>query len=179
MFVILCSVSMASDIDIQLSEKAISSFISAASPIKFKKEIKVMDRKTEAKFMINNLVINLKTDKIYVEGKLSLEMKESKLEASINGELEPTIDQKTGEMILKLNKVNIKGLEFLKLDEVLKDQVEIHLNISNLKPIKIKQSDTEYEEVIPKITNEKIEITEEFIKVSGDISFSKGKVKKY
>ena len=172
----LCSVSMASDINIQLSEKAINSFVTAATPWKFNKEVKILDQKTMAEYNIKNVVVSLKENQIYVEGKLNLNLNGSKLEANINGELKPILNNKTGILSLKLAKVNIVGLEFLKLDRALKDRVLIPLELGNLKPIKIKKSEDEYQEIYPKITNENIIVGEKQITVTGDISFEKGEV---
>ena len=172
----LCSMSMARDISIQLSEKAINSLVTAISPLEFQKEIKVLAQKTMIHYTINNMVIVLKKDKIYVSGDLNLNLNESKLEASINGELKPILDDKTGILSLKLAKVNIVGLEFLKLDRALKDQVLIPLELGNLKPIKIKKSESEYQEIYPKITNKNIIVGEKLITVTGDISFEKGEI---
>ena len=167
---------MASDISIQLSEKAINSFITAISPLEFQKEIKVLDQKTMTQYNIKDMLIQLKKDQIYVSGNLNLNLNGSKLEASINGELKPVLDNKTGVLSLKLAKVNIVGLEFLKLDRALKDQVLIPLKLNNLKPIKIKKNDSEYQEIYPKIINENIIVTDKLITITGDILFEKGEV---
>ena len=174
MFIILSSLSLASDISIQLSEKAMNSFITAISPLEFQKEIKVLDQKTMAQYSIKNITIELKKDQIYVNGNLNLNLNGSTLDAVINGELKPVLDNKTGVLSLKLAKVNIVGLEFLKLDKALKDHVLIPLKLNDLKPIKIKKNDSEYQEIYPKIINEDIIVTDKLITVNGDISFEKG-----
>jgi len=173
-FIIFYTLSMAGDISIQLSEKAMNSFITAISPLEFKKEIKVLDQKTMAQYTIKNMVLVLKKDQIYISGNLNLNLNGNTLDAGINGELEPVLDNDTGVLSLKLAKVNIVGLEFLKLDSALKDHVLIPLKLNDLKPIKIKKSDNEYQEIYPKITNENILVADKLITISGDISFEKG-----
>lgn len=174
-FTMFYTLSMASDINIQLSEKAINSFATAISPLEFQKEIKVLDQKTTAQYIIKNMVIVLKKDQIYISGNLNLNLNGNTLDAGINGELEPVMDNDTGILSLKLAKVNIVGLEFLKLDKALKDHVLIPLKLNDLKPIKIKKSDTEYQEIYPKVTNENVTVTDKLITIRGDISFEKGK----
>ncbi|UUV19851.1 hypothetical protein NRK67_10605 [Fusobacteria bacterium ZRK30] len=173
-FTMFYTLSMASDINIQMSERAINSFAAAISPLEIKKEIKVLDQKTMAQYTIKNMVIVLKKDQIYISGNLNLNLNGSTLDAAINGELEPILDNKTGVLSLKLSKVNIVGLEFLKLDKALKDHVLIPLKLNDLKPIKVKKSNNEYQEIYPKITNESILIADKLITISGDISFKKG-----
>ncbi|MCS5422485.1 MULTISPECIES: hypothetical protein [Psychrilyobacter] len=173
-FIIFFSLSMASDISVQLSEKAINSFAAAISPLEFRKEIKVLDQKTMAQYSINDMVVDLKKDQIYVKGNLNLNLNGSTLDAVINGKLEPVLDDKTGILSLKLAKVNIVGLEFLKLDKVIKKDFSIPLKITDLKPIKIKKSEGQYQEIYPKITNENIIVADKLITIRGDISFKKG-----
>lgn len=175
-FVLLSSISMASDIKVQLSEKAINSLATAISPLEFQKETKILDQKTTAEYTIKDIVVKLKKDQIYISGSLKLKLNDAKLDASINGELKPILDDKTGVLSLKLVKVNIVGLEFLKLDKALKEHVLIPLKLSDLKPIKIKKNDTEDQEIYPKITNENITVADKLIIIIGDISFEKGKV---
>ena len=174
-FIIFFTLSMASDINIQLSEKAINSFTTAISPLEFQKEIKVLDQKTTAKYTIKNTVIALKKGRIDIRGNLNLNLNGNTLDAGINGELEPVLDNNTGTLSLKLTKVNIVGLEFLKLDRAVKDHVLIPLKLSDLKPIKIKKSDNEYQEIYPKVTNENVTVADKLITISGDISFEKDK----
>jgi len=174
-FTMFYTLSMASDINIQLSEKAINSFATAISPLEFKKEIKVLDQKTTAQYTIKNMVIVLKKERIDISGNLNLNLNGNTLDAGINGELEPVLDNDTGTLSLKLAKVNIVGLEFLKLDKALKDHVLIPLKLSDLKPIKIKKNEDEYQEIYPKITNENVTVIDKMITISGDISFEKGK----
>lgn len=174
-FTMFYTISMASDISIQLSEKAINSFATAINPLEFQKEIKVLDQKTTAHYTIKNMVIVLKKDQIDISGNLNLNLNGNTLDAGINGELEPVLDNDTGSLSLKLAKVNIVGLEFLKLDRALKDHVLIPLKLSDLKPIKIKKNDDEYQEIYPKITNENVTVADKMITISGDISFEKGK----
>lgn len=174
-FTIFYTISMASDISIQLSEKAINSFATAISPLEFQKEIKVLNQKTTAHYTIKNMVIALKKGQIDISGNLNLNLNGNTLDAGINGELEPVLDNDTGTLSLKLAKVNIVGLEFLKLDSALNDHVLIPLKLSDLKPIKIKKNDVEYQEIYPKITNENVTVADKMITISGDISFEKGK----
>lgn len=172
-FIIFNTLGMASDINIQMSEKAINSFVTAISPLKFQKEIKVLDQKTTAQYTIKNMVVVLKKDQIYISGDLNLNLNGNTLEASINGELKPILDNNTGILSLKLAQVNIVGLEFLRLDKALKDQVLIPLKLSDLRPIKIKKNDNEYQKIYPKITNENIVVSDKLITISGDMSFEK------
>ncbi|MGB6129393.1 MAG: hypothetical protein WBG30_11640 [Psychrilyobacter sp.] len=172
-FIIFNTLGMASDISIKLSEKAINSFATAISPLEFKKEIKVLDQKTMAQYTIKNMVIVLKKDQIYISGDLNLNLNGNTLDASINGELKPILDNNTGILSLKLAQVNIVGLEFLRLDKALKDHVLIPLKLNDLKPIKIKKSKGEYQEIYPKITNENVIVSDKLITISGDISFEK------
>lgn len=174
-FTMFYTLSMAGDINIQLSEKAINSFATAISPLEFKKEIKVLDQKTTARYTIKNMVIVLKKDQIYISGNLNLDLSGNTLDAGINGELEPVMDNDTGVLSLKLAKVDIVGLEFLRLDKALKDHVLIPLKLSDLKPIKIRKNNGEYQEIYPKITNENVTVTDKLITIRGDISFEKGK----
>ena len=173
-FIVSTNLSFSKGISIQLSEQAINSFATAISPLEFQKEIKVLDQKTAAQYTIKNMVIVLKKDQIYISGDLNLNLSGNTLDASINGELKPVIDSDTGVLSLKLAKVNIVGLEFLKLDKALKDHVLIPLKLSELKPIKIKKSNDEYQEIYPKIINESVLVTDKLITISGDISFEKG-----
>ncbi|MEI6856433.1 hypothetical protein [Psychrilyobacter sp.] len=175
-FIIFYTLSMASDISIQLSEKSINSFVTAISPLEFQKEIKVLGQKTMAEYTIKDMVINLKKDQIYISGNLNLNLNGTTLDASINGELKPILDDKTGVLSLKLTKVNIVGLEFLKLDSALKDHVLIPLKLSDLKPIKIKKNDTEYQEIYPRIINESIIVADKLITLNGDLSFERGEI---
>jgi len=172
-FIMFYSLSMANDISVKLSEKAINSFVTAISPLEFQKEIKVLDQKTMAQYTIKNMVVVLKKDQIYIVGDLNLNLNGNTLDASINGELEPILDNNTGVLSLKLAQVNIVGLEFLRLDKALKDHVLIPLKLNDLKPIKIKKSDGVYQEIYPKITNENVIVSEKLITISGDISFEK------
>ncbi|MCK5780006.1 MAG: hypothetical protein KAH04_03250 [Psychrilyobacter sp.] len=178
-FIILNSLVFSSDINITLSEKAINSFVTAASPVEFSQEINVLTGKTKADFTITKVNIDLEKDKISIKGHLNIDLNGSTLDANISGELEPTIDEKTGELSLKLSKVDIKGLEFLKLDKALKNNVSIPLKVNELKAIEIKKSDTEYLEVNPIISNQKILIIKDKISIIGDIRFEKGQIKKY
>jgi len=172
-FIIFYTLSMSSDISVQLSEKAINSFVTAISPLEFQKEIKVLDQKTMARYTIKNMMIVLKKDQIYISGDLNLNLNGNILDAGINGELKPILDNNTGILSLKLAQVNIVGLEFLRLDKALKDHVLIPLKLNNLKPIKIKKSNEEYQEIYPKITNENVIVSEKLITISGDLSFEK------
>jgi hypothetical protein len=65
-------------------------------------------------------------------------------------------------------------LEFLKLDKVIKKDFAIPLKITDLKPVKIKRSHGEYQEIYPKITNENIIVADKLITLNGDLSFEKG-----
>jgi hypothetical protein len=100
-FIIFYTLSMASDISIQLSEKAINSFVTSVSPLEFRKEIKVLDQKTMAQYSIKDMVVDLKKDQIYVSANLNLNLNGSTLDAVINGELKHVLDDKTGVLSLK------------------------------------------------------------------------------
>ena len=171
-FTVLATITFAKDINIQISEETINSFIKATGPITRKKEAKILDQKTLIEYTVKDMVVSLKKEGIDITGKIDVNLNGSTISAALRGELEPVIDDKTGQLTLKLAKFDIVGLEFLKLDKVIKKDLLIPLDFTDMKPIKVKINENKYKEIYPQITNANIVVEDKNIKILGDIYFS-------
>ncbi len=171
-FTILTTTTFTKDINIQISEQTINSFIKATGPITTKKEVKILDQKTMIEYTTKDMVVTLKKEEIDITGKIDVNLNGSTINATLRGELEPVMDDKTGQLALKLAKFDIVGLEFLKLDKVIKKDLLIPLDFTDMKPIKVKINENRYKEIYPQITNANIVIEDKNIKILGDIYFS-------
>jgi len=158
------------NLELNLSEDFLNSFISAVGSINGKSTMNLSFIKIPYEWEISNARIVLKENKLEFYSDFQMLTKGIVSNGNLHGEGNIVYNQQEKAFIISLNELKVSGIEDIDLGEFYKPQFTLPMELVEEKPIKIKK-ENEYVELRSYIKDEEIFMKDGYIKVEANIYF--------
>lgn len=163
---------MAKGMEVNLSEDTLNSFMSAVGSYSGTGKLKLDFMKIPYEWEISNAYLDLVEGGAKFYSDFSIDVKGTVTEGKLEGLADITYDADKQELNISVKTLNLSGLEGFNLGEIYKPEFSVPLSLIDKSALKIKKGD---EVIVLKanVTDEKVSVTEDEIKVEGNIEFER------
>ncbi len=174
--VLMSRLVIANNVQFEVSEGALNAFAEVVGSIEGEENIKILFIKVGAfKWKIDDIKIDLKKGAAELKAKVTVEKNGEKFMGELFSELTPKYEPKKKQITLKTENIRLDGINFFNIERVFSPKFKIPVNLKEEKiEVKIGKNNKKNIRIIPR--NEKIEILEDRLILSGDLEFEETKI---
>lgn len=170
-FIIFIYTIFSETISIKITEDGINSFMKAVGS--YSKTVRVFGNDIIWKLYDGKL--NILSEKALFTAKLDVITENKIRNGVLNGFAKFKFDKDTQNLTISIEKMNVEGLGVLNLVEYYRPSYELPIKIFQKDKIAVKEDGQIKSYVIPKLTNERVDIYNGYILIEADISFTEEK----
>lgn len=168
--------SFANSIQFEVDESALNSFVNIIGSIRGEESIKILFIKLGTfGWKIDDMKIDLKKGVAELSARVAVEKNGEKLTGNLFSELVPSYDSDKKQIVLKAEDIRLNGIDFFDVGKVFSPKFKIPVNLKKEEvEIKLGKNNNKNIIIVPK--NEKIEILEDRLVLSGELEFQEAEI---